>query len=90
MLVSSEKESFQGGLETAARVLSQFIGQWIPERQASNMEGPTAKCTEATSRNQKLMLGGGSQMLSTGNLRDWYEVDQQILRHLMLKAWKDS
>jgi len=30
----------------------QFICQWVPERQASNKEGPTDECSEATSQNQ--------------------------------------
>ena len=51
-LVPDKKESFKGSLKSATSVSSQIICQWVPECLASNMEGPTAECTGATSRNQ--------------------------------------
>ena len=70
--------------------ISQTIWQWIPNCRSGYRKSTCLKSAASNSWNQQLITSGRSQMLATGNFRDWHAIwhADNLRGHLsILRTW---
>jgi len=61
------------------RRLTETVRQWVPGHRTSHCEGPTAERAETVTRHYELTTTGGTQMLTTDDVRDGRTVVQYCI-----------